>query len=230
MSEPFYKFPHTPHIFWLAPGQPRDDKVLSSEEAAELLRHPLIVEEKVDGANLGLSVGSDGVLQVQNRGTLLGRSSHPQFAPLWPWLAAHQHALRDSLGSNLILFGEWCFAVHSVRYNRLPDYFLAFDLFNKADGRFLTTQERDSFCRGIGVKTVPHLASGVFSKQRLLALLGPSRVGSDLAEGIYLRHEGKDRLEMRAKLVRPEFIQSIEQHWTKKRMEKNLLAQPCFAG
>ena len=33
----FFRFPHTPHIAWLATGAPRDDKVLSPDEAHELL-------------------------------------------------------------------------------------------------------------------------------------------------------------------------------------------------
>ena len=33
----FFRFPHTPHIAWLAEGEPRDDKVLSQAEAQALL-------------------------------------------------------------------------------------------------------------------------------------------------------------------------------------------------
>lgn len=224
MSNTFFKFPHTPHIFWLAPGQPRGDKVLPPGEAEELLRHTLVVEEKVDGANLGLSVGSTGQLQAQNRGTILGRSSHAQFDPLWPWLSARQQQLTEHLGRNLILFGEWCFAVHTVRYDRLPDYFLAFDLYDKQKGEFRSVRERDELCRRLGVSTVPFLTSGVFSKESLLALLGRSRVGSGSAEGIYLRFEKDGRIVSRAKLVQPEFVQGIEQHWMGKKLERNLLA------
>ena len=48
----FFRFPHTPHIAWLAPGVPRDDKVLSPADAAEVLAGEVVVEEKLDGANL----------------------------------------------------------------------------------------------------------------------------------------------------------------------------------
>ena len=67
MSE-FFRFPHTPHIAWLASGSPRDDKVLSLEDAEILLAGEVVIEEKIDGANLGFSIGSDGLLCVQNRG------------------------------------------------------------------------------------------------------------------------------------------------------------------
>ena len=62
----FFRFPHTPHLAWLASGTPRDDKVLSPDEAHALLHHRVVVEEKLDGANMGISFSSEGVLHVQN--------------------------------------------------------------------------------------------------------------------------------------------------------------------
>jgi hypothetical protein len=55
MTDTFHKFPHTPHLFWLGDGKPRADKVMSPNEVAEFLTGELLVEEKVDGANMGLS-------------------------------------------------------------------------------------------------------------------------------------------------------------------------------
>ena len=36
-----------------------------------------------------------------------------------------------SFSVGTILFGEWLYAQHSISYSNLPDYFLAFDLYNK---------------------------------------------------------------------------------------------------
>ena len=47
----FFRFPHTPHLAWLGPGQPRDDKVLSPIETRAFLTGDVVVEEKVDGAS-----------------------------------------------------------------------------------------------------------------------------------------------------------------------------------
>lgn len=93
VSMDFFKFPHTPQLAWFAAGQPREDKVLNEATRAAFLAGELIVEEKVDGANIGFSVGHNGRLHVQNRGSYLGPASHPQFAPLWPWLAARESAI-----------------------------------------------------------------------------------------------------------------------------------------
>ena len=67
----FFRFPHTPHIAWLAAGVPRDDKLLSPAEATELLAGEVVLEEKLDGANLGFSVSPEGQVRAQNRGQYL---------------------------------------------------------------------------------------------------------------------------------------------------------------
>jgi ATP-dependent RNA circularization protein (DNA/RNA ligase family) len=73
MTATFFRFPTTPHLAWLAKdGMPRDDKVLSPTEAQALLSGDVVVEEKLDGANLGLSLSSDGTVLAQNRGQYLG--------------------------------------------------------------------------------------------------------------------------------------------------------------
>src|SRR5690606_2076140 len=48
----FFRFPQTPHLAWLGEGQPRDDKVLTPDEVDALLAGEVVVEEKVDGANI----------------------------------------------------------------------------------------------------------------------------------------------------------------------------------
>ena len=69
MSE-FHKFPHTPHLLWLGTGSPRDDKILTPSQVGEFLSGGVIIEEKVDGANMGLSIGPDG--RVSNLQLLSG--------------------------------------------------------------------------------------------------------------------------------------------------------------
>ena len=102
MISEFVRFPHTPHLAWLGERQPRSDKVLDPDESVDILSTPVVVEEKVDGANLGLSV-IDGSVRVQNRGSILENRAHPQFQPLWAWLAAREATIRARLGTSLIL-------------------------------------------------------------------------------------------------------------------------------
>lgn len=186
------KFPRTPHLIWLGPGVPRDDKVLSESERAAFLTGPVVVEEKVDGANLGIYVSQEGTLAVQNRGALLesGKTS-PQFEPLWSWLALRRNKLISCLGSRYALFGEWCFAKHSVRYPSLPDWFLGFDVLERKGGFFWDTATRNDFFSAAGIVPVPCIAAGSYSEKGLGAMLdkADSRLGAIKPEGLYLRKE-----------------------------------------
>jgi hypothetical protein len=226
MTQQFFKFPHTPHLAWLGPSHPRADKVFTPEEAHAFLAQPITVEEKIDGANLGISFESNGQPFLQNRGTRLGPSCHPQFQPLWAWLSTRHSQLHSALADRLILFGEWCFAVHSIHYNRLPDWFIAFDVFDRDEGGFWDHARRDRLLTSLGISAVPSLACGRFTLDRLKGLLEPAQsiFGDAPAEGLYLRQEAHTRLVNRAKLVRREFVQNIEAHWTSRPLEKNSLA------
>jgi hypothetical protein len=223
MSE-FFRFPHTPHIAWLGPGTPRDDKVISPEEAREFLSHDLVVEEKVDGANLGFSVNEQGELQAQNRGTYLHLDApKEQFKVVKRWLTPKAERLVDALFPDLMLFGEWCYAVHSVRYSHLPDWFLAFDVYDRSSGEFWSADRRNTLVQDLELSSVPRLGQGRFDLGGLKALLGQSHVTDGPAEGLYARREEAGRLVSRAKLVRAEFVQGIEEHWSKRQIEQNRL-------
>lgn len=224
----FFKFPRTPHLSWLADGAPRDDKVMSAVERSQFLANPIVVEEKVDGANIGLSLGGGGDVRVQSRGGYLGPGSHPQFQPLWGWIAERAHRLKDALRGGLILFGEWCFAVHSVRYSELPDWFLGFDVYDPSQGRFFSTARRNRLLSSVQVTPVPQISRGRFDANMLVEVLHTRRsaLGAQTLEGLYLRNESDDWLNARAKLVRADFLQGIEEHWSRRRIEPNRLAEP----
>lgn len=221
----FFRFPHTPHLAWLGVGGPRDNKVLSPQEAKELLAGDVIVEEKVDGANLGFSVDEDGNVRGQNRGSYLDLDApQGQWKPLKRWLSTRRRALAQALEPDLLLFGEWCYALHSVRYTHLPDWFLAFDVYDRQQGQFWSVDRRTEFAKELDIQTVPELGRGHYDIARLKALLGRSQVTDGAAEGLYVRREVGDVLTARAKLVRTEFAQAIEEHWSKRRLEENQLA------
>ncbi len=221
----FYRFPHTPHLSWLGQGQPRDDKVLPPGEVREILEHDVVVEEKVDGANVGFSVNENGDLQVQNRGSFLTRErSHPQFAPLWRWLQSKQDSLAEALFPDLILFGEWCYAVHSIRYTKLPDWFLAFDVFDRCSGTFWSVPRRDELVWRLGLALVPRIGAGRFDLRGLQALLATSQLTDGPAEGLYVRRDDGGQLVARAKLVNRGFTQAIDEHWSRRSLVANLLS------
>ncbi len=226
----FFKFPHTPHLLWLGKTPCREDKVFSPEEASAFVEGTVTVEEKVDGANIGFSLDENGVLRVQSRGSYLTHGSHPQFQPLWPWIDCRRFALVEALQPGLMLFGEWCFALHSVPYKRLPDWFLGFDLYDRAVSRFWSSDRRDRWLNDLGLAPIPRLAQGRFSMEQLISLIGTSRLSEGPMEGIYLRREQGNWLEQRAKIVRPEFAEGIGKHWLDESLKKNALASMSSAA
>lgn len=225
----FFRFPHTPHLAWLGSGEPRDDKVLSPAEAAELLRDDVVLEEKVDGANLGFSLNPAGELRVQNRGQYLTEPQAGQFARLPAWLALHGDAMVEALlehvDDGLMLFGEWCAARHSLAYTRLPDWFLLFDVLETGSGKFWSSARRNALADQLGLATTPQVGHGRYSLAQLKSLLATrgSRFREGPLEGIVIRRESPDWCEQRAKLVRADFTQTITGHWRSRRIEWNRL-------
>ena len=225
MTTDFFRFPTTPHLTWLAKdGMPRGDKLLSPTEAQALLSSDVVVEEKLDGANLGLSLSPDGCVLAQNRGQYLSEPYVGQFARLPAWLAQHEVGLRAVLRPELMLFGEWCAARHSLDYNALPDWFLLFDVYDRNSGRFWSTSRRNALASQAGLFTVPLIASGYITlaelKQLLMDTSSRYRNGLPL-EGVVVRRESIDWCEARAKLVRPDFTQAIDTHWRKRTIDWN---------
>ena len=160
----FFKFPHTPHLLWLGKTPCREDKVFSPEEAGAFVDGEVTVEEKVDGANIGFSLDESGALRVQSRGNYLTRGSHPQFQPLWPWIESRRFSLTEALQSGLILFGEWCFALHSVPYQGLPDWFLGFDIYDRTVNRFWSSDRRHRWLNAVGLRQFPIWVGGDFQR------------------------------------------------------------------
>ncbi len=219
----FFRFPHTPHIDWLGEGMPRDDKVLTEPEIEALLAKPICVEEKLDGANLGISLRATGELRAQNRGQYLLEPFAGQFSRLNSWFGQHQYALCDNLQSDWIVFGEWCAARHSLDYDNLPDWFVVFDVYDRSEQKFWSCERRNALAAKLGLAVVPTLYQGTATLPELKELLAhaSSHYREGNPEGIVMRQDSELWCEARAKLVRADFAQSIEEHWRSRAIEWN---------
>ena len=135
--KPILKYPRTPHL--LGSRQQRGDEDLAIVSPADLKGRFLIVEEKLDGANSAISFDDDRGLVLQSRGHVLsGGPRERQFDLFKRWANAHRDALLHVLGNRYTLYGEWLYARHTIRYDRLPHYFLEFDLFDREIDEFLS--------------------------------------------------------------------------------------------
>lgn len=223
----FFRFPHTPHLSWLGDGVPRDEKVLSHAEVAHFLAGPVVVEEKLDGANLGVSFDSAGNLRLQNRGQYLRPPYHGQFTRLSAWLPAHADGLFHAIQPELLVFGEWCAARHSLGYDKLPDWWLVFDVYDRVAEQFWSSTRRNALAAAHGLTKVPTLAQGKFTLKELATMVNDcsSSFREGPMEGIVVRAEGEDWTTARAKLVRADFVQSIGAHWRTRALEWNQIAR-----
>jgi len=135
------------------------------------------------------------------------------------------------------MYGEWVYAKHTVFYDKLPHYFLEFDVLDRQTSRFLDTPSRRELLAPLPVESVPVLKSATFAKHKeLVSLLKHSLfIGHDhlaamalycenegldvetarretdrstTAEGLYIKHEEDGQVIGRYKYVRSEFLQT----------------------
>lgn len=204
------KYPRTPHLEGsrLQPG----DEDLSQVPFAAIKGKHLVIEEKVDGANSAISFRDDGEMLLQSRGHYLtGGYRERHYELMKQWAAVHRDRFREFLGDRFILYGEWMYARHRIAYDRLPHYFLEFDILDRISGRFLDTPSRRAITSNLPVFSVPVLAEGSFSsKEAILSLIGPSNYGPEMMEGLYIKVEEGGEVVDRLKFVRPAFTQWTE--------------------
>jgi atypical dual specificity phosphatase len=235
----FSKFPTTPHVLDLTKGKAltESDRLLTPAEAAQFYdgKTVVIAEEKIDGANVGISLTENYEPRYQNRSHYVSSGYATQWKALDSWWNDNGWAICQLLEPEVeILFGEWVWARHSVHYNKLPAYFVAFDIYNKKEGRFVSARVRDQRLDGLGIPVVPRLNERTFSsKEDIIEFLNmTSAYGEGPLEGVYLRID--DSLEegnglwhkRRGKIVRSDFIQVIEEggHWIHRDVERNQLS------
>lgn len=232
----FIKYPRTPHLFGSKGTE--DDKHLGEKDSeAFIAEDSLIIEEKLDGTNVGIHFSNDGEIVLQCRGHVITEGMHPQYDLFKQWATVKRNTLEECLERRFILFGEWVYAKHSIHYRQLSHYFFEFDIYDKEDQAFLDLEQRQNLLEESGIETVPILHTGSIKRSELEALIGPSQFDSqfenpetnrtdNLMEGLYLRTEKHGFVTSRAKFVRPEFVQKIQQsnHWQYEAMVPNELA------
>jgi len=230
------KYPRTHHLEGsrLQPG----DHDLAAVPLAQLRGRFVVIEEKLDGANAGISLGEDGRIALQSRGhQLVGGGRERHWDLFKRWAAARAGELEALVAGGRVLYGEWLFAKHTIFYDRLPHYFMEFDLL-EADGRFLSTAARNAALAGGTLSSVPVLWQGVLDDPASLpdlvgrslykspawrealeqaareAGIDPERARretdpSDQAEGLYVKVEEEGRVVERYKWIRASFLTSV---------------------
>lgn len=234
MYNDLIKYPRTKHILGSRIQVGDDD--LKKIPFNQIEGKYVVLEEKIDGANCGISFSKDGELLLQSRGHFLtGGHRERHFNLLKTWASRYLDELLELLGSKYIMYGEWMYAKHTIYYDKLPHYFMEFDIYDKEKGIFLSTKQRQQLLKLYPfIKSVRVLYEGIIEKpDTLTSLIGPSAFISDHApsrlqeycinqnldfekvksetdllgimEGIYIKVEDEYTVTERYKYVRDSF-------------------------
>jgi hypothetical protein len=169
------KYPRTAHLE--GSKFQKGDEGYDHAPYALLQGHHVVVEEKVDGANSGVSFSAAGELLLQSRGHYLtGGGRERQFNLFKQWATAHEGWLLERLEDRYVMYGEWCHKKHVMFYDQLPHFFLEFDVKDKRTKEFLSTEARRKLLASGPVLSVPVLYDGVAPRKLadLKELLLPS--------------------------------------------------------
>lgn len=214
--------PPYPRIAHLVAGRgTADDVQMDPAAIGAFLAGEVVVEEKLDGANV--VVWPDGPrLDCALRSGPGGADRARQLGPLRKWIAEHADALRTLLGGDTALYAEWLLLTHSIAYDRLPAYLVALDMWSPAHG-FVPVDDRNTRCAAVGLSTPPVLWRGrASSGADLEGRLGPSAYGNDMAEGLVVRAVD-GRPPRVAKLLRGGFDRIDDDAWRRGRPHNRLV-------
>ena len=242
------RFVRTKHLP-IEPNAQRDDLIATKEEAISLfpdmeglysgqreIGHLITVEEKVDGANCGITYDRiTGQPIIRNRSHILakgyGRKETPakkQFTPIWNWWYENEEKLKRLaflLGFVPTVYGEWLYARHTVSYDSLPDYFVAFDIYRPDDSTFVAPTIYRPVLEEVGIAVVPLISYskiGIHPGEFIDMRDGQSAFSTtERKEGIYIKVSDHQKILHRFKMVRPDF--KSDDNWNDKELTRNKL-------
>lgn len=174
----------------------------------------LVVEEKIDGSQCAIG-WKNGRPYAQGRAThILDFDKRVAFDGLWSWIYQHTAEIEKSAGH--LVFGEWMKPQHSVVYDNLPDFFIAFDVYDQKVKRFLNRKKKEAFLEGCGISCISLVFEGKCSRLTLPELVDekPSNYSStDNMEGCVVKDYDR---QMFLKYVSREFLDNFDDsgHWT----------------
>lgn len=208
MIESIGKYPRTPYSPW-SPHTSDGDRVIAN--MSNFIGSPIVITEKLDGANVTLYDGRS-----------FTRGMNTDGAP-WLGMVKKHHAWKTSGARRVAVHGEDIYAVHSIKYDPVPERrtFYVFALRDVQENIFESFDKTVGVCTTMDFATVPMLYHGVFESQQALRdrlefeMSEPSRLGGE-REGVVVRiADGFPVREFErsvCKLVRVGHIQT-DIHW-----------------
>ena len=223
------EYPRTRHIPW-KPNTARGDLVASDAEAGIILSSEFVsVEEKIDGANCGMTL-YEGEPLIRNHTHILRKGyfkdtpAKMQFSSIFNWFYKNKELFEnlEKQAGPVAVYGEWMVAQHGLEYDLLPSLFIAFDLYDYERQLFVAPQLARPILTEAGFTLAPQLHAGPVGNYELLEALANQAspfTTCGLREGVYVKVSDDRWITARFKMVRQGFIQGGL--WNEKKLKKN---------
>lgn len=224
-------FPRTPHL----PYKPNVDSTDIIAEKVCLDDGEVSVEEKVDGASVGITLDDEGNPVIRNRDHILNKgyvkkntTAKKQFRPLWNYFYDNRRAFEVVLKEGpFAIYGEWMWAQHGIFYNKLPDWLIPYDIYNYEIGKFLSPVISRRLLIEAGFNCPALLFHGTVNTLSYEDFEQwankPAQWANSKMEGIYLKVHNTEIILHRYKMVREDFARGAL--WDNKELKKNELAR-----
>lgn len=224
MSEELKRHPRLAH-FPFSKGVGKNDVIINDECFSSMIDERLVYTEKLDGSNVCLT--RDSVYSRSHSGP----ASHISFLPLREFHSKIKYFIQD----DTLIFGEWCYATHSVKYKIMQDYLNIFAVRNSKTGEWGDWDDVIDAASTLGVPTVPILLIGEESSKEKIkynaeSLASLSSVyGHERAGVVVRRYNGlrsQDGIMYGAAQCIRKCNKKITTHWTREPID----IQPVIGG
>lgn len=224
-------FPKTPHLPW-KPNLSDGDVVAEDSECAGVFdSNDVVIQEKLDGASVGFGYENEHPL-IRNREHYLNKGfvgrtpAKKQFASIWTYYYNNKDRFAKlfDLGT-FSVYGEWMIMQHGIHYTRLPDWFIAYDIWDWQTTQFLAFDRAQEILAECGFQMPKVLHRGTVGDYRHLEAMTQENAqwADSKVEGVYVRVSGAQNLRNRFKLVREDFVQGAL--WDKKEVKRNSIQE-----
>jgi hypothetical protein len=169
----------------------------------------IIVQEKLDGSNVGVILQNGELLAINRAGYLCQQSpweQHQLFAH-WFRLEEQQKRFRELLREGERVMGEWLAQAHGTIYTKIREPFVPFDIM--AGTLRISYIGFDTRIRELGFKGPEciHYGNAISVKDALRLMPREGYLGAtDGFEGIVYRCETDNKVNFLAKYVRPDKV------------------------
>jgi hypothetical protein len=206
------KYPRTFHISFSAEKH-SDDKTINPIYEKKILQSEVVITVKMDGGNCCIK---------PNEGIFARTHAQETSCPSFNFIKnKHYYSKLHILNNNYWYFGENMFAIHSIEYNELEDFFYLFNIYDIVEKRWLSWDEMEKEAKRCEFNIVPVIFKGIITFKELEKIIKENINSSFLggeAEGFVIRNinsfSESDFSKNIMKYVRNGHVQTDE-HWSK---------------